>query len=363
MFAAVGLWSPVPGIFHLVTHAFFKALLFLSSGVVMHAMLGHLDMRKMSGLRKVLPKTHLLMLGGCLALAGVPIFAGFWSKDEILVSAWVYNKGIFLVLLFTAFLTAYYTFRLYFRVFQGPVMVPTEAAEGHAHGHDEEHGHEPVDEHLQGQAHAAAEHSHEPAIMIWPLVVLAVGAALAGFLNWPEREKSLGGFLGESPSLILAHLATDARYNARFVLPVPFGAEEMELKAVRDQMHSVHVVVAVLSILAAGLGIYSAYSLHLKNRSRGEELVARYPGLTRALEAKFWVDEVYQAAVVEPLRGLGRLFYAIDRYVVDGIVWMVGFVPQLFGFTLKLSTQRGSLQGYAVTMLLAVVVILLVLFL
>src|SRR5438105_15177146 len=88
MFAAVGLWSPVPGIFHLVTHAFFKALLFLSAGVVMHAMLGHLDMRRMSGLKKVMPKTNILMLVGCLALAGIPIFAGFWSKDEILVSAW-----------------------------------------------------------------------------------------------------------------------------------------------------------------------------------------------------------------------------------------------------------------------------------
>jgi len=229
MFAAAGLWSPVPGQFHLVTHAFFKALLFLSSGVVMHATVGHLDMRKMSGLRKILPKTNILMLVGCLALAGVPIFAGFWSKDEILVSSWVYNKLIFLVLLFTAFLTAYYTFRLYFRVFQGPLVIPEGPAEGHAHDEADEHARASasavhsgdsaesgVDKHLEyyqpGTSHH--EHSHEPDIMIWPLIVLAIGAALAGSLNWPEREKSLGGFLDCSPSLILAQDVTQARYGA-----------------------------------------------------------------------------------------------------------------------------------------------------
>ena len=101
----------------------------------------------------------------------------------------------------------------------------------------------------------------------------------------------------------------------------------------------------------------------MKNRERAEALAAQNPGLVRALEAKYWIDEIYQQGIVEPLRWLGRKFYQLDTYVVDGFVWLVGFVPQLFGFTLKLTTQRGSLQGYAATMLLAVVVILLVLFL
>ena len=131
MFAAVGVFAPVSAIFHLVTHAFFKALLFLSSGVVMHAMLGHLDMRKMSGLKRVLPKTNILMLVGCLALSGFPLLSGFFSKDEILAAAWQHSKLVWLVLLLTAFLTAYYTFRLYFQVFQGPRMVPDGPAEGH----------------------------------------------------------------------------------------------------------------------------------------------------------------------------------------------------------------------------------------
>jgi NADH-quinone oxidoreductase subunit L len=118
MFVGVAVLAPVPAVFHLVTHAFFKALLFLSSGVVMHAMLGHLDMRKMSGLRKVLPITNILMLIGCLALAGFPPFSGFFSKDDIVAAAANYNTMIWAVLLLTGFLTAYYTFRLYFQVFR-----------------------------------------------------------------------------------------------------------------------------------------------------------------------------------------------------------------------------------------------------
>src|SRR4051794_23995701 len=124
MFAGVGVLAPVAGVFHLVTHAFFKALLFLGSGVVMHAMAGELDMRKMSGLKQVLPKTRWVMLIGCLALAGVPPFAGFFSKDEIVAAAFERSVLAGVTLLITAFLTAYYPFRLYFRVFEGPLVVP-----------------------------------------------------------------------------------------------------------------------------------------------------------------------------------------------------------------------------------------------
>src|SRR5256885_2636892 len=143
MFVGVGVLAPVAAIFHLVTHAFFKALLFLSSGVVMHAMAGVLDMRQMSGLKRVLPWTNRFMLVGCLALAGVPLFSGFFSKDEIVGAA--LNRSMLLggVMLFTAFLTAYYTFRLYFRVFQGPEVIPEAPATGHGH--------------TQGAAHGAAD--------------------------------------------------------------------------------------------------------------------------------------------------------------------------------------------------------------
>ena len=175
MFVGVAVLAPVAAVFHLITHAFFKALLFLSSGVVMHAMGGILDMRQMSGLKKVLPKTRWLMFIGCCALAGVPAFSGFFSKDEIIHSAFHGGSpgrmALGLVMLFTAFLTAYYTFRLYFRVFEGPLVVPEAPA--HGHGHDD-HGHGGGhDDH--GHGHNGGHHNHEPLLMIVPLIILAIG--------------------------------------------------------------------------------------------------------------------------------------------------------------------------------------------
>jgi NADH-quinone oxidoreductase subunit L len=123
-----------------------------------------------------------------------------------------------------------------------------------------------------------------------------------------------------------------------------------------------HQSIMLVSILIAFLGVLVAYVMHLKDRPRGERLAGQYPFATRLLEAKYWVDEVYQAGIVEPLRRLGRAFFVIDQYVVDGIIWVVSFIPQIFGFSLRLTTQRGYLQGYAVMMLLGVALILLVMF-
>jgi len=343
MFAGAGLFAPVPAIFHLVTHAFFKALLFLSSGVVMHAMMGELDMRKMSGLRRVLPWTNRLMLVGCLALAGFPFLSGFFSKDEIIANVYFHSKLLGMVLLITAFLTAYYTFRLYFRVFQGPLMVPE------AHGEAKEDGHH-------------GGHHHEPGVMMAPLAVLALGAILAGYLNWPERHQSLAGFLGNSPSILLAHEFAGGKYGHNNLIAGAFGAEEIDNKR-QESLAILHKNMMVASGLIALLGIYVAYLLHLKYRERGEELARRFPRISRVVEAKFWVDEVYQGGIVEPLRRLGRVCTGTDNNVVDGIIWAVGFVPQLIGFSLKLTTQRGSLQGYALLMLLAIAAILVIVFL
>ncbi|HEX8915524.1 MAG TPA: NADH-quinone oxidoreductase subunit L [Humisphaera sp.] len=231
MFVGVAVLAPVAAVFHLITHAFFKALLFLSSGVVMHAMNGVLDLREMSGLKRELPKTRIVILIGCLALAGMVPFSGFFSKDEIIHAAG-HGGGariaLMLVLLVTAFLTAYYTFRLYFQVFEGPLKVPAAPAGGHGHGghgHDA-HGHTDVDDHLATKAHHDAtdhghggghghghggHHNHEPLIMLAPLFVLAVGALLAGFLNWPGGN--LGSFLGGSPSFAGAYEVAKARFG------------------------------------------------------------------------------------------------------------------------------------------------------
>jgi NADH-quinone oxidoreductase subunit L len=335
MFVAVGCFAPVAGMFHLVTHAFFKALLFLSCGVVMHAMYGELDMRKMSGLKAVLPKTRWLILIGCLALAGCPFFSGFFSKDEIVAAAFSRNWSLGALLLFTAFLTAYYTFRLYFRVFEGPlVTVPPPPTDAHdSHGHDDEH------------------HNPEPPLMIVPLVLLAIGALFAGYINFPNPR--LGAFLGQSPSF-------SAAYDMANALPAPPErlAASMGQSAESERFSTLMILSGLISL--AGIGL--AFLLHLKDRARGDELAERFAPLTHLLEAKFWVDEIYQGFIVTPLRLLGEFCYNFDRWIVDMLVNMVGWICQLVGYLLKFTTQRGYLQGYGAAMLLGLAAILLFVF-
>jgi NADH-quinone oxidoreductase subunit L len=360
MFVGVGMLAPVAGVFHLVTHAFFKALLFLSSGVVMHAMGGILDMREMSGIKNKLPWTNKLMLVGCLALAGFPLMSGFFSKDEIIAAAFghgdhkaTFNLVLGLVMLFTAFLTAYYTFRLYFRVFQGPEIIPP-ATMGHGHGHAVHDADEAV--HAGGHAPAHGSHAHhdhhdhEPRVMIIPLMVLAVGAIIAGFLNFPAH--ALGEFLGKSPSFQLSYQVAAA--SGAHVDPAHFGQHS-------DAPHGFPWVM-VISALVAVSGIGLAYLLHLKQRAAADRMVEKFRPVTVILEAKYWMDEIYQGLIVEPLRMLGKIYFAIDRFLIDGIVSTVSWVPQLSGWALKLTVQRGSLQGYASAMLFGLMVILLIIF-
>jgi NADH-quinone oxidoreductase subunit L len=350
MFVGVGCLAPVAGVFHLLTHAFFKALLFLSSGVVMHAMSGELDMRKMSGLKSVLPKTNILMFIGCLALSGAPFFAGFFSKDEIIAAAWHQSWVLWLVMMFTAFLTAYYTFRLYFRVFQGPLVVPEPPAD--AHGGHGAGGHDTGD---HGEEH---HHNHEPLLMIAPLYVLAFGAIFAGYLNFPSVK--LAEFLVHSPSVAGAYDLANSQFGSA-VDPEGFGVEPV-LTPEHLHEHTSHYWIMLISAAVACGGIYIAYLMHLKDRTKAEWLAADLPEITNVLDHKYWVDEIYQALIVEPLRQVGRLCFAIDRFIIDGIIWLIGFIPQLSGFALKLTTQRGYLQGYAVTMLFGIAAILILIF-
>jgi NADH-quinone oxidoreductase subunit L len=348
MFAAVGVLAPVAGVFHLMTHAFFKALLFLSCGVVMHAMLGELDLRRMSGLKRVLPKTRLLLLVGCLALSGFPFFSGFFSKDEIVGAAWEQSRFLAIVLLFTAFLTAYYTFRLYFRVFEGPEVIPP-APGGGGHGHDD------VDEHL---AEGGGHHNHEPSIMIVPLVILAIGAFGSGWLGDGLRD-----FLGHSPSLVQTEQVAARALRGRMeVNPLNLGQPERREPDKIEGEHSTHLTFMIVSALISVAGIGLAMKYHLRNRAAGDALPHKVPALAAAIENKYWVDEFYAAFVVAPLHRLGRFFYAFDRLVIDTLVWLVGFIPQFGGFALKLTTQRGYLQGYGAAMVFGIVVILVVVF-
>jgi NADH-quinone oxidoreductase subunit L len=354
MFVGVAVLAPVAGVFHLITHAFFKALLFLSSGVVMHAMAGELDMRKMSGLRRVLPITHACILFGCLALAGFPFVSGYFSKDDIVAAAFGYNRLLGGVLLLTSFMTAYYTFRLYFRVFWGPVLVPEAPAPAHGHGHDA-HAHGSHDD--AGGAHGNGHHNHEPLSMIIPLIVLAIGAIFAGYLNWPEREHSLGGFLSRSPSFVLGEMMA-ARNPITGFNPSHFGLDNPGAEH-QPLFTSMMIVGGIIAIL----GILLALVLHWWQRVLADQWAAAMDGLATLVENKFYVDEIYQACIIEPLRFFGQVLFAIDRFLVDGLVNLLGWIPQLGGFTLKLTIQRGYLQGYATTMLFGVMVILLLVFL
>ena len=197
--------------------------------------------------------------------------------------------------------------------------------------------------------------------MILPLVVLAIGALFAGLLNLPTSPDNfghkLGHFLGQSPSFSLGYIKAKQGVSG-YVDPIPFGQPRTA-----DDPYEFNVAPLIIGGAVAIAGILLAYLFHLKDRARAERLANGMPGVTRALEAKYWVDEIYQAGIVEPLRSLGRSFFLIDRFVVDGVVWAISFVPMLSGFALKLTTQRGYLQGYAAVMLLGIAVILMVIFL
>lgn len=401
MFVAAAALAPVAAIFHLVTHAFFKALLFLGSGVIMHATHGELDMRKMSGLKRFLPATRWLMLIGCSALAGLPLLSGYFSKDEILVNSFRHSGLLGVMMLLSAAMTAYYTFRLYFRVFEGEEIIPHGAGGSPTHGvsvskaatarldshvdewekataqqpSGEAAAHQPAGKFQPGMTpppetsavdeHAAHGGHHggprEPMVMILPLVVLAIGSVLAGFLNFPHRDGwSLGSLLGQSPSFVWGLTAANLTFDGvvppdAFGLPATLAGVEV---AEKDFPHWVMFVVSGL-VAVAGVGL--AYQFHLRDREALGRLSRALPSVVRVLEAKYWVDELYDLVFVRPLWLLARVLDVVDL-VLSAVVWVVGYVPKAAAFGLSLATQRGMLQGYAVAMLIGLAVVLVVVF-
>jgi NADH-quinone oxidoreductase subunit L len=348
MFASLGtgtLLGFTAAIFHLVTHAFFKALLFMGAGSVMHSMGGVIDMRRFGGLRRVMPITAATFLIGSLALAGVAPFAGFFSKDEILAAlharGWpdahaehhdaphgshailptpaempmrlaslraadaatgsvsaTDSSGTFRILygmsLFTAFLTAFYTFRAVFMTFTGPTRVPDEA------GH----------------------HAHEsPPVMTIPLVILAVAATVSGW--WLFSTHALSDFLAATPSLAAKSVAATAT------------------------PHAFHLDLALQGSFAAVAGIVLAAVGHLGRRSDGLQMERFLGPLETLFGHKFFLDELYAAVVVKPLEFLALVAAWFDRFVVDGLVDGVGRLPLGLG-TIVRRLQSGLLQRYAV---------------
>jgi NADH-quinone oxidoreductase subunit L len=278
MFLACGVGAFGAGIFHVGTHAFFKALLFLGSGSVIHAMSGEQDMRHMGGLREKLPWTHLTMLVGCIAIAGIPPLAGFFSKDEILWSAWKvggYGQWVWGVGFVAAAMTAFYMFRLYWMTFGGSFR-----------GSDEQ-----------------GKHLHEsPRSMVVPLQVLAAGSVLVGFLGVPAV------LFGNN---WIEHFLHPAFENAHYALEEVFAAPVPG--------HGVELGLMGLSVAVAALGIWVATRFYRGAPVLPERLSAAWPGVYRTLLNKYWVDEIYNAAVVRGLvLGGGNALFASDRFVVDG---------------------------------------------
>lgn len=322
----IGMKSTLPflamagALFHLITHAFFKALLFLSAGSVMHAMHHVIDLRKIGGLRKVMPFTHIGFLFGALALSGFPLFAGFWSKDEILAlvheasSHTNLHPGFYLLTwlvgIFVAFLTSLYTFRAYFLAFWGPLKLPEE---------------------VHGEAHES------PLAMTGPLLVLSVFALGIGFVLSSSTKFSLAGFLSNTrlPGL-----------QTRYVMD---GASQ-------------HDWLTVGAATFAGLGgIALAWFMYGRKQvvldgGHGKPVGFIY----QVSKNRFFFDEIYGKIIIAPLTGLFTFAKIFDQYILDGIVDLVAHLPRAIARLFQ-PIQNGLIQFYALAMVLAVTVFLLAL--
>jgi len=331
MFLGLGALSTTGAVFHLVTHAFFKALLFLTAGSVMHALAGTLDIRTMGGLGKKMPVTKWLMFAGCLALAGFPFTAGFYSKDEIIAAAWIKGLGseggsgsglfIFLglIALFTALLTAFYTFRLWFIVFTGQTKFEM-GDEHHSEAGDDAHGHDP-------------HHAHEPHEMGWgmnaPLLVLAIGSIGAGI-----------------------YLASSGRMEHLI------SASSAALPPVHND--AIHLIMMIASSVLALAGIFFAYVFYSNDGARAKAAAELFKGPVSLLRGKYFIDEFYDRVIVRPLFITGQVLYLIDQLVVHATIMSVGWAPRLIGKTVQ-PTQTGRLQGYGLGMVAGVAAIALLL--
>jgi NADH-quinone oxidoreductase subunit L len=336
-------FAVVAALFHLFTHAFFKALLFLASGSVMHAMGNVIDMRRFSGLRRVMPVTHWTFLCGALALAGFPLLSGFWSKDDVLAATYLAShegsafRTIYLILfvagLVTAALTAFYTFRAYFMTFWGELRVPPEAGH-HAHAEAGPHHHGPEDAgHHAHETAAAPQASYEsPPVMTIPLVVLAVFAVGVGITlgDWGPAAVRFADFLELTP-----------------------GFPE-------TGPHEMHYGLMALSAAIALGGIAVAWWMYVKQPDLPGRLARSAQGLYQLSLNKFHVDELYDTFILGPLRGVTLFCRIFDQYVVDGLVDLIGHIPRLFGVLLR-PVQNGLVQFYALAMVLSLTVFILML--
>ncbi len=345
MFMAMGVGAFTAGIFHLFTHAFFKALLFLGSGAVIHALAGEQDLRHMGGLKKDLPVTYWTFLIGAIAIAGVPGLAGFFSKDEILYRTFAGGHQLLWVVgAVTSMMTAFYMFRLVFLAFHGE----RRHARAEALGHNAPHHHapvasaSPVAQGFSPVTPAVVHHAHlhdAPMAMAIPLVVLAIGSVVAGYLNVPA---GLGG------SAVLEHFLEPSLH-----VPAMEGAHA----AVEHADHALEIVLMVVSSAIALAGIGLAAFLYLKRTDIPDALVAKFPGVNLFLVRKGYIDELYDAVVVQPIKALSEgVLWKADARVIDGAVNGTGQIVIETGSLVR-RVQTGSVRTYAVSVLFGAVLV------
>jgi proton-translocating NADH-quinone oxidoreductase chain L len=312
MFLALGCSGPIaPSIavgaamFHLFTHAFFKGVLFLSAGSVMHAMHDTMDMRQFSGLRKVLPVTHLAFLGGAAALAGLPLLSGFWSKDLVLDAAYEAGHGkhyaalyflLFLVAVLTAFMTAFYTFRAYFKTFWGEVKMP----EG--------------------------SHPHETTVMNVPLIVLGVCAVFIGIVVEPFTHW-FSHFLNHAPVIKMADVGQHAEHHTNWML-------------------------VLLSVVISIGGVGLAYAMYVVKPSRADTVARLSAGAYSWSLNKLYVDEIYNLLFVKPFNLLASFTKFLEATVYE-LMQLIASIPRFLGDSIR-PIQNGLVQFYALSMAMGV---------
>jgi NADH-quinone oxidoreductase subunit L len=376
MFLAMGVGAFGAGIFHLYTHAFFKACLFLGSGAVIHALHGEQDIRNMGGLKAGLPITYWTFLIGSLAIAGVPGLAGFFSKDEILFETFAHGHTILWTIgIITSLLTATYMFRLVFLTFHGERRHEAPAPE---HAEEEEPtahlSHQPATDPLHpshqlhqpatGPAHPSHRpapvdsHSHgnhlhdAPSAMALALVVLAVGSVLAGYIGIPGAlggRNALGSWLAPS-------------FSARSVTTLAAGqvAEAGQEGATGAEVTGgLELSLMVVSSIVALVGIGLAAFIWLKRREIADWAAATFPGIYRLLLNKYYVDEIYDTTIVQPIRIVSQegLWRGVDVHIIDGAVNGTASIVDGSSSLLR-RLQSGSVRAYAGSLLVGVVLIL-----
>ena len=311
MFLGLGVGAYTGAVFHVMTHAFFKALLFLGAGSVIHAMHHEQDIRKMGGLKKYMPVTHITFLLACLAIAGIPPFSGFFSKDEILTAAFERNPLYYYIGVAGALMTAFYMFRLYTLTFLGQ---------------------------FRG-SHEQEQHVHEsPWQMTFPLIVLAILSVLGGLVGIPEV------------------FAKDAHSLEHFLAPIFAGSAKLA-----EQQHlaaSQEYLMMAGSTIAIAVMIWLAVNKYKKYQQTGEANT----GISKVLENKWYVDELYNAIIVNPLNALsGFLKNIVEKSGIDGLVNGVGKLVGYGSRQLRL-LQSGQVGNYILMMVLAMVVFVLIWF-